>query len=953
MSTSPAPEPRTAPEPPADDPVDLLLRFARRTGVRLEAARRLTEEDREILEETARRLTPEAAGVVAAVTDVRKEDLFPRLAALPERDRGSCVPYLERFLRLLRDDWDATSIRYERHRQILRLAGVACEPTPAAAVRWIISDELWWAGTEPRDTDRLLQVLADRPARWRADLVARVMERCDRTTESFWYPLVRGLLLMSDLPPPEHDAFVQAWMRDLTHPHWHPAGGRHRTSSRPDTLLDRLRDDPFRDTLLPRIFRGGTVAQLAERGAGGEDADRWPRALAALAAEGRLDRAFLIDTALACLLRGGRPSDLTACFEVFTSLDPTDDECGERVPVLLRLLSETPSAVAEHVQRRLRALDDAGRLTAEQFADASRSVLFRPQKKLLRAQLSWLDRSARRDASRAGVVVSAVTGLFGHEDVTLQERAWQVAARHLPHAPEEVRAGLAAASAALHPGLRDRAAGLLGTAPSAAAEPADLLPPVAVPAPLAPPPATPAEVAEEVGAVVQRPRGGWAAVRAVDVPTFERALDGLVRHAHRDLDGLVAALEPVARACPWDLSWRSREPWEREWRPGDLRYVLAHLLGEEDPGVLWAWREQWLPGRAPSRFSRVIRARLHEVAQRLATDPPPFLLATPTAVDGRIDPAELVARIAAYEDAGVSPGEVDLSQALLRVDAAACPDEVLDRAGKLAGSAGRRLAAWLAAGGLPEPVERAPWDGPGGDGTPAGALLVASGAVAPPGALHEVFGALLEGGGVDDRDLCRHLPDPHWPAMLPVSRRLLALRLQRAYVDAADGSASGTVRLLPVLAEAGGGAGTALHMGVACALGVAEAEDRPAAVDALLALAARGDLDAALLGRCLGEAVRVGAVVPTRLAAALRDAAAGGAYGTVWSVLEAVLPGLLRCCDGPAPRGLADLVAVGAECAGRCGARGEIPEVTQVAARKGRTRLVREARALRDALAAG
>jgi hypothetical protein len=70
-------------------------------------------------------------------------------------------------------------------------------------------------------------------------------------------------------------------------------------------------------------------------------------------------------------------------------------------------------------------------------------------------------------------------------------------------------------------------------------------------------------------------------------------------------------------------------------------------------------------------------------------------------------------------------------------------------------------------------------------------------------------------------------------------------------------------------------------------------------------------------------------------------------------VLEAVLPGLLRCCDGPAPRGLADLVAVGAECAGRCGARGEIPEVTQVAARKGRTRLVREARALRDALAAG
>jgi hypothetical protein len=50
-------------------------------------------------------------------------------------------------------------------------------------------------------------------------------------------------------------------------------------------------------------------------------------------------------------------------------------------------------------------------------------------------------------------------------------------------------------------------------------------------------------------------------------------------------------------------------------------------------------------------------------------------------------------------------------------------------------------------------------------------------------------------------------------------------------------------------------------------------------------------------------------------------------------------------------RGLGDLLAVAAECAERCGARGELPHLAQAAQRRGSSRLVSQARRLRTALA--
>jgi hypothetical protein len=120
-----------------------------------------------------------------------------------------------------------------------------------------------------------------------------------------------------------------------------------------------------------------------------------------------------------------------------------------------------------------------------------------------------------------------------------------------------------------------------------------------------------------------------------------------------------------------------------------------------------------------------------------------------------------------------------------------------------------------------------------------------------------------------------------------------------------------------------------------------------ATVDALLVLAARGQLDAALLGRQLETLLRGGWIQANRVAASLRAAAETGAYGTVWAVIQVALPGLLR--DTPL-RDAAVFLALAAECVAHCGAKGEIAEVVTLAERGGSSQTTKNARLLRDAL---
>jgi hypothetical protein len=341
------------------------------------------------------------------------------------------------------------------------------------------------------------------------------------------------------------------------------------------------------------------------------------------------------------------------------------------------------------------------------------------------------------------------------------------------------------------------------------------------------------------------------------------------------------------------------------------------------------------------------------VAYRIRTEPLPFLLSTPTWSTGLLEPGELVARLDEYRRLGARVGAADFAQALLRVrrEDRSAASAAAERATALGTAEGARLARWLT-GGKPRPPKlRRRTSGP--------RILAESGQLAE---LHEGFPPAFRGLGrpvcaEDDGGYCYHWSDglrAHWPAMFPERRELVAVRLLRDLSAVAVDDTRGEAAVLPLLAESGGEAGEATHLGVAYGLGARHAQDRLAAVDALLVLAAHGHLDASRLGADLGQLVRSGAVKPLRLSESLRTAAATGANATVWGVLSHTLPLLLAdlATDGPTGpvRGLGDLRAVAAECAERSGARGELPHLAGTAGRAGSSRLVAEARRLRGTL---
>jgi hypothetical protein len=621
------------------------------------------------------------------------------------------------------------------------------------------------------------------------------------------------------------------------------------------------------------------------------------------------ERVALVEPLIARLLQDGTRMELEAPLTTLRSLAPPPDENAPFMRDHVAML-DLSALVASYGQDVLIGLDEAGVLEADVRTEACERVLLRPEKKLVRTQLSWLDSAARRDAAASGQVLVDAAMAFQHPDMALQERALNLVARLLPGAGgagDAVLPELRTAAGSLSPGLAARAAEVFGGSPDGGVEPfAEVLPVVPEPQPVPGPIETVTEVAQEVAAVVA---GGW------DVAAFERALDGLVRHAHLDRGALSDALKPVLR--------RERGGFE-DGVQADLYDVAAVVRGNEprrhaihirsvDPA--WA-----------SVAGTMLRARLIEAIEVIESGTQPFLLAVPTLDTGVLDAAVLVERIAEFEELGITPAPVDLAQALLRVDPA--PDEQVRRAAEeLRSEAGQRLARWLREGGLPH-QDSTPQGWPVSDPTSAeaGRWYPAGPGVAGDHALPPVAAALVGRDESEERGL---VAAPFCVAQLPHHRDEVAARIAKQRVG----------RLPSLIAESGGPAGYATHWLIA----------RNLNVDALLVLAARDQLDSRLLGGQLQALYgKEGDVKP--VADRLRVAAETGAYATAWSVLEAALPGLLR---GTPPRGAGALLALAVECASRCRATGPIPEVGAVAERKGSTQTIKNARLLRDVLRRG
>ncbi|MFJ6479077.1 DUF6493 family protein [Streptomyces sp. NPDC091682] len=860
--------------------------------------------------------------VLAAVRAGRTAELPGLLKPLEPAQGRALLTGLKELRRELRSSrWERWEDR-NRTSPALVVAGAGCLTGAAAAAAWIGAADLRrWRPRPP--VAALLDVLSGRDPKWLGDLAHRLAARSATAEQD--YPLIREFVRLAGCPMPTTDGCVEGWAT---------AVGASRSP-----LVVTLRHDPYLTALAPRLFETAEPVGVLTWHREPDGPDNWPTALAALADEGCLDRRVLLDGCTARLLRGGKPAQLKPYQEILEALRPTLEEERERAADWVALAADAPSAVAGSAQQTLARLAAAGELAPRLLAEMSAAVLFRPEKKLVRSQLVLIGRELTRNPAAAPELLPELAEAFGHADTGIQERALKLVAAHLTDDPG-LRSELAHRAHLLSPSHRARAVEVLGpdAAPTEECGPyQEILPPFPVPAPLAPAPETVAETVELVAAVIN--------ARTATVEEFERALDGLVRHAYRDRAALAEALRP-ALADRWLLD-PEQSRYSTHELPG-LEHMAACVLDASPTGTPQPAPGSWRIDCHHTATGAATRARVVEAARRIGSRPAPFLLATPTVETGSLDPRVLVARLVEYGRLGAEPGPADFAQALLRVrrDASVVPE-----AAALGTPAGDRLAAWLGDAGRPVAVTRrtAPtvWHRWGGE-TPARLVLDTEQRITVVREFPHPFHELARERKAADR-CWDGRADASLIAVLPEDREALAAWCLPAVTAGAVSEAREATTALPLLAAAGGPAGPALHLAVASGLGARHPEDRLRAVDALLTLAARGELDTVRLGCDLAELITLGTVKPTRLADSLRTLSATGAYATTWAVLDHSLPALLtRTAD---PRGAGDLLSTAAECAERCGAAAPEPAgLAAVAARGGTSRLVTQAVRLRDAL---
>ncbi|SDK61024.1 DUF6493 family protein [Nonomuraea jiangxiensis] len=675
-----------------------------------------------------------------------------------------------------------------------------------------------------------------------------------------------------------------------------------------DGWADGLAGDPLLDAMVPRLFSAEGVGRFL-RGDGA-----LASALSALATEGRIKRAVLLDGCRSRFLRGGQAADLRFFVGLHDLLDPAPEEVTPHVSEYAAMISLPAANVAELALRQLR------RLRVTPPVDAVESLLFRSEGRLVRAGLALLDRVLKEPAEDVDAYASALTAALTCESAEAKTRAVRLAVKHAgrfgPEAAEMIRDTVAL----LPPGPGAELAGVFGG--EAAPEPRR---PRFVPMPLPAvpePPRMPSPITDaRVLARLHLPEFDW-------VPS-ERWLDGFVRLAageHRD--ELITALSPLAARCrnqhyfgyPWWNTSDWAEAMARELiEPGaerratlDRRVDATRRVPEMTHAAAW----KLMP---LARFAEVYQA---QTEGRM----PPYLLATPTHANGLLDADVLVERLAEYESAGVTALPLDLRQALLRMRRTVT-DEAVRQAARLTGPAGRRVHRWLTDRPAdPEVVLR--WETYQDDtritsefvSGPEYAELL--GDLLVP-RMHEEYCERTLAVFAGHRELAAarsvYTLKSFWPLVKPSSRDLKRLAF-------ADGP---------------GGPGLALLLAHHLLDGPDGDGVRP-----LLHLAASGGLPGTELGRQLAVLLKRGEDRPSVAIAALSEAARLGAHREVWQVVTGLLPAYL---PGPGEKATGvhtRLMRFAVEAAEWADARGELAVVAELAGRSRTTELVRQARRL-------
>jgi hypothetical protein len=481
----------------------------------------------------------------------------------------------------------------------LRVAGAACLPRAAQIVSWLRAPR-FRTELPGRTVTAVVEVLS---APGRPSLPAVANGLASRLRRGPDWPLTAAVLRAAEVPPPATPAVVAGWIRSLS-------------SEVPRTLTARLAADPWLDDLLPSMF------ELP--GLGSHLDDAWPPALLRLSAAGRIDRATLIRLVLHRLREGDKPAALRPMLEIHRLLDPTLAERVTHTADYLALLA-SPLPAASIGQEALRVLDDAGRLDPSSLAAASSTVLARPEKKLVRAQLAWLDAALARHPEAVAPLLGAVASGLSHPRVDLAEQALRTLTAH-PGGRGLVRARLGS----LDGDLRRQAGDALGL-PAAPCAPSFAPAPKAyAPAPMPKPP-SPSDLAALMSASLspadlERLLAGLVAAPEAAAPLIPRLTArapydgplGLLGVRVRELCAQFAAGDPPpvllafpslsdGHVDPARVLFRLAAADADGWQPGplDLAQALLRLPRRVDAGVTTAAAR--LSSPAGRRFATWLR----------------------------------------------------------------------------------------------------------------------------------------------------------------------------------------------------------------------------------------------------------------------------------------------------------------------------------------------------------
>ncbi|MEU7893198.1 hypothetical protein AB0B45_10040 [Nonomuraea sp. NPDC049152] len=784
----------------------------------------------------------------------------------------------------------------------MRVAGAGVISGAAAVVTWLNKRdfERGWEPAEIDDVPQIVRAVAARPAAWREELAVRLALRLRglRPRGDRRGRLALELLRDTGARPPEHDPLTLAWVAA--------------------TRTEDLAGDPLLDAMVPRLFEAEGVGRFLR-----DDHD-WAAALAALADDGRISREALFGGCRTRFLYGGQAADQRFFVRLHELLDPAAEEVAPHVRDYLALLPSAPANVADLALRQVRRLSP---IPPAQAGEAVEGLLFRAEGRLVRAGLAWLGRLMKAPAGDLDAYAPALAAAMVCESGGARERAVKLAVRHAgrfgPLGAETIRDTVALLPARQGAEL----SAVFGGEAVAEPEPVRFVPsPLpSVPEPERwPPPREPEALAR-----IRLSEFDWT--------SSEIWLDGFVRLADQRRAGaerarLTTALAPLAVNCR-DDSYRWR-PW---WHTADWAAAMARELAE--PGAERgapvgdrATVAERVPDMAHGPAEKIMPlARYAEVYQaQVEGRLPPYLLSTPTRVNGVLDADVLVERLEGYERGGVEALPLDLRQALLRLGRTVS-DEVAARAAGLTGEAGRKVARWLTDRPA-EPRVVLRWT------THQGDTRITSEFVSGP-EYQEVLGDLLI-PRLHDESCARLL------AVLAGHRELAAAR--SAYTLKSHWPLNKpSLEDLDLLVSADGPAGPGLALVLAHYL--MEGPDG-GAVPPLLRLAATGGLPGEELGRQLADLLRRSGSSPADAVAALRAAAERGAHREVWQVMTGLLPACMPGAGERATSAHTRLMTFAAEVAEWADARGELAVVAEVSGRARGSELVRQARRLHDRL---